>query len=1201
MINKFKRTIKDNFIALLFIFIISLTPLLWFKPGMLITGTDVDFPVFPTERFIERTYTWYSKILSGTDRSNNTASLPYIGTSAVYEQLGFSLINVEKLTFITWLLLSGLGMYFLISIVLYDKEGDWVQVAKVLSPVLYMVNYYNVFIWVRLQLAITTLFLFPVFFGLLIGVIQKKIPIPLAVLILSISTFISGPIGIQPPLIFAMFSAFILYTLIYSFLQLLNRNYKEIARSFLILFLLSFVFFLSSAYWSFTLLSFIFNAGYSDASVGSAIYSVDSLLNWTSSVTGFLNVFRFFGDVPWFDGWGGESYSPEFLPYTQNIVLILFSFALPVLVFIPLFTKKFKRNFNIRFFTLLALIGLFLSKGTHEPFGFVFEWMIKNVPFFWIHRAPWQKFTIITSLSFAVLGGISLSYVYEKAIIKVKVKKKLQSFYSYLFIAAIIFLILGYNYVFVLGSMFPGKEGEDGFHQKFDLGFHHEIPEYIFDTREFLLQDSDSFKILSLPEDRTNVYDWGYAGSTDIASVVLTKDMLSPQYGEGFAPNQHVEKIHSKTIEYLYKGSQNNIADYLGFLNIKYILLRNDFRYDFFGDTDSPSFIQDRISLQNNVHLANSSGKWDLYAIPQEKIYPMIYAPRVKYNYFGQPEDIIGILNNSDTSEPRAYYTTNSTGQSTDYIVGKALPVINLNEDKIWMDDYVWPEANVRPGSLIYKAVKIKEWYEKKKTENMRQQITKHMWFAVKRIQELKQYKDLPDNVKNQLINDYIKDMDISNEILKNTPSVNRDVSYWNSVRNNLAYMQRSINMLTESDIELNKEVIASYERMMEWYDTNSALSCRDLCYQIDLLSDGEFNLLFLNEYLYTSEDLFPFELIVKDAENGQVVTQQVVAEHNTNDLQLKSGSYIFEIIRESSLADYDENSAKISEDELKSIEIDEIHDTLVTNKVSHAYYFEIQNWSNMNRFQLDLEYSIEAAEMSKVIILEEDNEGNLKILVQKSLNGVFGDCNEPDDADCAKKQNIEFTTSANSVRGHAYIYSYTSNSKANSLVLNDFTTKKAITSRILLKRTSDPVLNAQPEIEFYRKNPTKYIVSINNAPQEYDLVLGQSFHNGWKVYYNQNEQIIDTINTLHGLDQNPFETLKLPVIAENSHKIANGYANSWTINSDMTENRASYSLVIEFYPQRIFYIGLIVSFATIITSFAVWIGNKFYAKKSSS
>jgi len=538
---KLLTVLKKDWWVLLLTLSLSLIPLIWFKGDSLITGTDVDFSPYPQERFFQRIYTWYPRILAGVDRSNNTASLPYIGTSALLASMGLNIVTVEKLTFVLWFFITGLAMYFMLSVILFEEKGSWTQVAKFSAALLYTVNYYNVFLWVRLQLALAALVFFPVFFGLLIGVTQRGSSCAKSLFALAIVSFICGPVGIQPPLLFAIFLSFGLYTLVYSLYSFKKKEYKRAFNSCLYLMLFVLIFFLSSGYWTLTLLRFIFSSGYSDASYGADVYAIEDLLVWTSSTASFSNVFRLFGDSLWYSGWGGQMYSPEFFPYTQNFVLVLLGFVLPIIVFIPLTVTKYKKKFLVAFFSFLTLLGLFLSKGTHIPFGNIFSWLIKNFPLFWIHRAPWQKFSIITVLGYAVLGGISFGLGYKW--IKGKPSSsKTSILLLILYVIGVSLFVLNFNYVFVLGKMFPSKEGEVGYHQKYDFGFHHKFPDYIEESRDFINSQKDSFKIFLLPEDKTTSYDWGYAGSTDVVNVALKRLPYHLSMARGFSP-QSIEGV----------------------------------------------------------------------------------------------------------------------------------------------------------------------------------------------------------------------------------------------------------------------------------------------------------------------------------------------------------------------------------------------------------------------------------------------------------------------------------------------------------------------------------------------------------------------------------------------------------------------------------------------------------------------------------
>ena len=49
------------------------------------------------------------------------------------------------------------------------------------------------------------------------------------------------------------------------------------------------------------------------------------------------------------------------------------------------------------------------------------------------------------------------------------------------------------------------------------------------------------------------------------------------------------------------------------------------------------------------------------------------------------------------------------------------------------------------------------------------------------------------------------------------------------------------------------------------------------------------------------------------------------------------------------------------------------------------------------------------------------------------------------------------------------------------------------------------------------------------------------------------------------------------------NHVLLNGYANGWMVDPAVVENKQSFDIVLEYKPQRIFEIGLLVSLATLI------------------
>jgi len=105
------------------------------------------------------------------------------------------------------------------------------------------------------------------------------------------------------------------------------------------------------------------------------------------------------------------------------------------------------------------------------------------------------------------------------------------------------------------------------------------------------------------------------------------------------------------------------------------------------------------------------------------------------------------------------------------------------------------------------------------------------------------------------------------------------------------------------------------------------------------------------------------------------------------------------------------------------------------------------------------------------------------------------------------------------------------------------------------LSTNSSPHTNSTGDLSvIYEKiTPTLYSVYVN-VSQPFFLVFSESYHEGWTA-------------TIDGQQ-----------IPKEYHYMANGFANSWYISKT-----GSYTITLEFWPQRLFYIGAAISITTLI------------------
>lgn len=81
-------------------------------------------------------------------------------------------------------------------------------------------------------------------------------------------------------------------------------------------------------------------------------------------------------------------------------------FIIPLLVFLAPILKK--RNKQVGFWLIVALLGIFLSKGSKEPLGIVYVWLFTHIPGFSLFRDPVKFYTLI-ALSYSVLISITMT------------------------------------------------------------------------------------------------------------------------------------------------------------------------------------------------------------------------------------------------------------------------------------------------------------------------------------------------------------------------------------------------------------------------------------------------------------------------------------------------------------------------------------------------------------------------------------------------------------------------------------------------------------------------------------------------------------------------------------------------------------------------------------------------------------------------
>lgn len=466
--------IKKHYVLfeILFILVFGLIPLLWYKPGLLAFGHDMGFPLAPVDHFLDRLYTWTDRL--GPFGSNSVQVLPGIfihGLEALLSSLGFSLLVVQKLTFIFWFVLPGVTMYTLLRFV-HPKKKDFP--IRLSGSLFYMMNHYLLQAWTiaeRTKFSIVAAMPLVVLFS--IKVFHKRAsPVKYALLVALTLFFLNGGEGI--PLLLSLLMVLVFNTLTFSYLsgeKLLLKIRRLLV--FYLTFALSWI--LLNSYWFFPYLKSFqqtFGQRFEEA------WGTAGAVSWSQSIsanTSWLNLLRLRGITDWYTNLD-HPYANEFF---NNPILVFLNLLFVTLALVSLLKIRDLRGLLLKtriFFLSLLLIAIPLSAGSHPPLGIVYDYLLVNLPGFTLFRSGFFKFGMILWFAYAYLIAVGIKDV----IVWLTSKFHTTAFKDkvpFIILAIYIVSIFIYNYPFLTGSFFNYSKGKSTMVK---------VPDYVFNAKEEL-------------------------------------------------------------------------------------------------------------------------------------------------------------------------------------------------------------------------------------------------------------------------------------------------------------------------------------------------------------------------------------------------------------------------------------------------------------------------------------------------------------------------------------------------------------------------------------------------------------------------------------------------------------------------------------------------------------------------------------------
>jgi hypothetical protein len=1129
---------------LIIIFLLGLVVLLWY-PGkdFLVVGHDVGYPLNPLNFFKDLFFVWTQNIGLGTERATGPSAILIHSIEVIFSWLSGSIYWGQRLVFIFWFILPGFFMYaWVYSIPTFKKY----RFMPLIASIFYMFNHFQIQGWgVAWRTRFSVYAVLPLTFLIMEQCLDKKRGILQSGFLLAISLFfLNAGGGFGLPLFGSLIISSGLFCIYLTLLEWQKSGIGALKRSLYLVSLTLFLLIIFNFYWILPFFHYTF-ANYSQklASAGGG----SGVLPWIEVIskdTSFINLFRLQGFSSWYDNLK-HPYSNLFL---NDPILIFSSFFWSLLAFAGILLAREKERKQVFFFPFLILVAMVFAAGSHPPSGILYEAFVKYIPFFAVFRTPFYKFGSAVWFAYAFLISFTANKLFEKF--------NRRWIYNILSGIFIIFILL-YSYPFFTGSFFNWN---------LPLTTMVKIPDYVFNFGKWADSLKSDERILMLPPLNANwgadTYNWNYWSLSTLPTLLTRKSVITNSNGLGKREKILINALYDS----LWQKNESISKELISILNIKYFLLRKDFFYNLdWCPSASPTGWQTQVGDLNWIKPEHEFGEWIVYRLEINELLTHFYIPK-EFTYIqGDTSALVDIISLKNGGDEGGFYLTNEAASLGN--VGNSELVFVIGQlEKCLLEERIikLPEIRFFPDSLFYPLVEWKErrWEKKIRSFNDPDQtINLDLGLATKRLAEVEKLLLEEDEKRDgetiawivkksmqdyqtrfeeisYLVGEIMKDgRDINNVLLLIGDYFRKYEDVFNEVRG------KSINI----DMRIRFE--NAIWGLEDFLDRNKSQKCtsedRVRKYTINIPRGAEYELFVENERFtnyYLQDPLSPIVFKL----DGELATKSGEVQNNdwilADKIELNQGEHHLAVILP----------------EVKNlVEKEDLYFGQEGEK-RKMISLPINNFDDTGLYKISFSYKPSDEYKAKFVVSQDTDKKNEELGGYKhSLDAVLSDRLLPEVYEAyfrpdsgAKQAALEFTFEV-SKRG------------GDTLEVKNIKVERIWTPTIILKIVNAEAKKVQvaqkiPQIVYRRINPTKYEVEVKEAKEPYTLVFLESFHPAWEA------KIVD------GFSSKP--------IPEARHIMANGYANSWSILPADSGGQENYKMTIEYWPQKLLYMGIIIS-----------------------
>jgi hypothetical protein len=616
-LKNFKKQVKSiparKKLWLLGTFLCFFAIILSFKWGITIRHGDSTFPQNPHLSLYKVIYTWDDMRRFGLDNSRALADIfPYKFLVYLISLFKIPVFLNQIILFSLIFILPFWTTYYLGNI-LFPKQR--IGLISFFAGLLYV---FNIFVFIKFSIPVFVIQLSYALLPLLIAfsVQYFKTGHNKYILLFLLTAFLNSSIGNN----IAFFISMIIFILIFFIYYIFNKqieNKKLLLRGIL----LGIGFILISLWWLIPQMNAV-KQQYNIISDSSFVKEYNETALRSTSFNGIvLNSLRLIGTWTWFhNDRFGSAFFPEHEIYDG--ILSIWGFTFVLLAFAALL---FGRNRKIILFSFTLILGVFLMKGISEPFGWLFYFLYKHFPLFWIFRFTYDKFGPITSLSLAFLISYSL---YNLIIIISNWRHKLT------------YIVLSAFTLFIIFYMFPFWDGNT-FRDGHPVQTHINFPKAYFSAADYLNKENGDYRVLLLPFSLGNSiaksFQWEYIGMDPFEFLTYKSVIYHLLELEG--PQADMTKF----IKNIIHGQKwEEFVKLAPLFNIKKIIVENDASIELFPFIEFGDDFKKFAEKNENISYEKSfDSRIDIYQI--NKNLPKIYIPDVIHYFYGEADQLTNL------------------------------------------------------------------------------------------------------------------------------------------------------------------------------------------------------------------------------------------------------------------------------------------------------------------------------------------------------------------------------------------------------------------------------------------------------------------------------------------------------------------------------------------------------------------------------